>query len=160
MKLIERRAAFEMLKEIRNEVEDGYGFQFAKWLEWLEKLPVRRDYCYDCPGYKAFFDDADGQTDAEILGVIRSMYSCFDEDERRVYRALSHAIDALEKMPTIERKTGKWIDACIPNDNGGLFVIVCDQCKTFFPLQFGASHNFCPNCGAKMKGEENEADRC
>ena len=31
-----------------------------------------------------------------------------------------------------ERKKGKWIDAVLPNDNGGLPVQVCDQCNTFF----------------------------
>ena len=52
-----------------------------------------------------------------------------------------------------ERIKGHWIDAVIPNDSGGLPVIVCDKCNTFFPLQFGDSHNFCPNCGADMRGE-------
>ena len=55
-----------------------------------------------------------------------------------------------------ERIKGHWIDAVIPNDSGGLPVIVCDKCNTFFPLQFGASHNFCPNCGADMRGEQDE----
>ena len=53
-----------------------------------------------------------------------------------------------------EPKRGKWIDGIIPNDSGGLPVIVCDQCNTFFPLQFGDGHNFCPNCGAKMEVTE------
>ena len=67
--------------------------------------------------------------------------------------ALDIAIDLL-KQP--ERKKGHWIDAVIPNDSGGLPVIVCDKCNTFFPLQFGASHNFYPNCGADMRGEHDE----
>ena len=50
-----------------------------------------------------------------------------------------------------ERIKGHWIDAVIPNDSGGLPVIVCDKCNTFFPLQFGDGHNFCPNCGADMR---------
>ena len=58
----------------------------------------------------------------------------------------------LKQLPPAqpEQRTGKWIDGIIPNDSGGLPVIVCDQCNTFFPLQFGDGHNFCPNCGAKM----------
>ena len=55
---------------------------------------------------------------------------------------------------TPKQRTGKWIDGIIPNDSGGLPVIVCDQCNTFFPLQFGDGHNFCPNCGAKMEGKQ------
>jgi NADH pyrophosphatase NudC (nudix superfamily) len=61
----------------------------------------------------------------------------------------------IDVAPTIEeRKTGKWIDAVLPNDNGGLPVQVCDQCNTFFPLAYtGGGHRFCPNCGAKMEAE-------
>ena len=59
-------------------------------------------------------------------------------------------------IPPAEPKRGKWIDGIIPNDSGGLPVIVCDQCNTFFPLQFGDGHNFCPNCGADMRGEQDE----
>ena len=66
--------------------------------------------------------------------------------------------ERLEQLPSAqpERIKGHWIDAVIPNDSGGLPVIVCDKCNTFFPLQFGASHNFCPNCGADMRGENDE----
>ena len=54
-----------------------------------------------------------------------------------------------------ERIKGHWIDAVIPNDNGGLPVQVCDQCNTFFPLAYtGGGHSFCPNCGADMRGEQ------
>lgn len=71
-------------------------------------------------------------------------------------KALAKAM--IESLPSAqpERIKGHWIDAVIPNDSGGLPVIVCDKCNTFFPLQFGASHNFCPNCGADMRGEQNE----
>ena len=66
-----------------------------------------------------------------------------------------YAADAVRELPAVqpERKTGKWIDAVVA---GELPVIVCDQCNTFFPLQFGASHNFCPNCGADMRGENDD----
>ena len=51
--------------------------------------------------------------------------------------ALKMAIDALE-----QQKTGHWID----NHNG---TFACDRC--------GCKHsksNYCPNCGASMKGAE------
>jgi hypothetical protein len=67
----------------------------------------------------------------------------------------------IEILPSAEpeRKKGKWIDAVIPNDNGGLPVQVCDQCNTFFPLAYtGGGHRFCPNCGADMRGGQNEND--
>lgn len=61
----------------------------------------------------------------------------------------------IKRLPSAqpERKKGKWIDAIIADT---LPVIVCDQCNTFFPLAFGASHNFCPNCGADMREEEQD----
>ena len=42
--------------------------------------------------------------------------------------------DRIKRLPSAqpERKKGKWIDAVLPNDNGGLPVQVCDQCNTFF----------------------------
>ena len=72
------------------------------------------------------------------------------------------ALKALINMqPTIEeRKKGKWIDTVIPNYTGDLPTLACDQCYTFFPLAYtGGGHSFCPNCGADMRGEEDETDR-
>ena len=77
------------------------------------------------------------------------------------WRGLARTIvKAIEQLPPAqpERKKGKWIDAVIPNDKGGLPVQVCDQCNTFFPLAYtGGGHRFCPNCGADMRGGEDEA---
>ena len=70
------------------------------------------------------------------------------------YEFYQKVITAVGKLPPAESKRGKWIDGIIPNDSGGLPVIVCDQCNTFFPLQFGDGHNFCPNCGADMRQRE------
>ena len=64
--------------------------------------------------------------------------------------------ETLDTVPSVtpKRKTGKWIDAVLQNDNGGLPVQVCDQCNTFFPLAYtGGGHRFCPSCGAKMEVE-------
>lgn len=50
----------------------------------------------------------------------------------------------LEKQPTIEeRKRGKWIK------DGNKWM--CDKCGE---LVYDDDHNFCPNCGAYMRGEE------
>ena len=52
-----------------------------------------------------------------------------------------------------ERNTGKWIV-----HPGGKFVgfpykhYECDQCRDFEP----EARNFCPNCGADMRGEDDE----
>ena len=99
--------------------------------------------------------------DADAL--MKSMYhQAFETDEDTMwqsgcwvrYRAIEKVV---EEQPTIEpmRKKGKWIDGVLPNDSGGLQVQVCDQCNTFFPLAYtGGGHNYCPNCGARMEGED------
>ena len=52
----------------------------------------------------------------------------------------------------------EWIDAEIPLESGGSMPIqVCNLCKTFYPLEYtGGGHRFCPNCGARMKGADDE----
>lgn len=67
-------------------------------------------------------------------------------------QAVSEIREMLEREP--DRKNGQWLDGVLPNDNGGLPVIVCDQCNTFYPLTFGASHNYCPSCGSDMREGE------
>ena len=53
---------------------------------------------------------------------------------------------------------GEWIDAEIPLESGGSMPIqACSLCKTFYPLAYtGGGHRFCPNCGARMKGADDE----
>lgn len=73
------------------------------------------------------------------------------KDKARYDKAVKMSVDALKEP---ERKKGKWI----PHE-GGKFVgfpymhYECSECRVFEPIET----NFCPNCGAKMKGgEENE----
>ena len=58
----------------------------------------------------------------------------------------------------VARPQGKWIDAEIPLESGDTLPIqVCNLCKTFYPLAYtGGGHRFCPNCGARMKGADDE----
>ena len=60
------------------------------------------------------------------------------EDRRTFY-------EVIERQPTIEeRKTGKWIYA--PTEPLGY---ICSECK-----KGCCRYNFCPNCGADMRGEQ------
>jgi len=86
-----------------------------------------------------------------LLDVFEHFVPWDTEKDRN--RAIHH-VRELAPSAQPERIKGHWIDAVIPNDSGGLPVIVCDKCHTFFPLQFGDGHNFCPHCGADMRGEE------
>lgn len=71
-----------------------------------------------------------------------------DENTLADNKALSMAIEALEDRPT-----GKWINGGSTN---GIYYKKCNQCfavidETFFAYDFDV--NYCPNCGAYMKGE-------
>ena len=61
---------------------------------------------------------------------------------------------AMDKMGAIEpeRKKGAWI-------NEGR-IIRCNKCKTGYAVVKGMksalTYNFCPNCGADMRGEQDE----
>ena len=67
-------------------------------------------------------------------------------------------IEHLEQMPSADRPQGEWLDYEIPLEDGGAMPIqVCSLCKTFYPLAYtGGGHRFCPNCGARMKGADDE----
>lgn len=91
---------------------------------------------------------------AAIDAIMSTEPVVFDAQTLEPHQRTKDVIAAINELPSAQpgRKKGKWIDGVLPNDTGGLPVIVCDQCNTFYPLQFGASHNFCPNCGADMRG--------
>lgn len=69
------------------------------------------------------------------------------------------ACDVIEAIPSADRPQGEWVDAEIPLESGDTMPIqVCNLCKTFYPLAYtGGGHRFCPNCGARMKGADDES---
>ncbi len=89
-----------------------------------------------------------------MIDIGKDLQKAYEEGYKqgRYDEKVETEMSLLEEEP--ERKTGRWIDAVLPNDNGGLPVQVCDQCNTFFPLAYtGGGHRFCPHCGAKMEVE-------
>lgn len=68
-------------------------------------------------------------------------------DDERADACLHHYID-ISNLPTVEeRKEGEWIDAGWDGEKCSLCGWSIDD--TYYSKQF----NFCPNCGAYMKGE-------
>ena len=62
-------------------------------------------------------------------------------------------VDLLENLPSAEPKKGKWI-ATGRKFEGGYFWIRCSECG-YRDIDAPSSRtNFCPNCGADMRGEE------
>lgn len=70
---------------------------------------------------------------------------------------IPYAVNALFKVPSAERPQGEWI----PSDTDGF---VCSVCKNGYrnqPTLMGRPmFEYCPVCGARMKGADDEADRC
>ena len=60
----------------------------------------------------------------------------------------SQILDEIEKLPSAERH-GKWLDGY--GFAGNYYdCFVCNQCKK----ESMAKTNYCPNCGARMDGEQ------
>jgi len=74
-------------------------------------------------------------------------------------RMLSMIID---NAPTVEQQKGKWIYST-PVDKEKEYGGYCSRCKCDMPIfiedwkQVYCETDYCPNCGAKMKGGEENA---
>lgn len=71
--------------------------------------------------------------------------------------ATAKAIHCIENMPSIERKKGKWHQRFYPK----VEMMVCSECDNEFSYDAETGvrdYNFCPNCGADMRGENNETN--
>lgn len=62
-----------------------------------------------------------------------------------------HFINAIDNAPTVEQPQGEWINREAVSNTIFPFWerYECNQCH-----KFNGYSNFCPNCGAKMKGGE------
>ena len=81
----------------------------------------------------------------------------FEYDVCGIGKVTLECMDELMGM-IADRPQGEWVDAEIPLESGDTMPIqVCNLCKTFYPLAYtGGGHRFCPNCGARMKGADDE----
>lgn len=75
-------------------------------------------------------------------------YAICDESTESYTNGLTDAYNLICQLPSVqtERKTGKW------DDIGGIIRWGCPICHYAYETKY----NFCPNCGADMRGEEDE----
>lgn len=86
----------------------------------------------------------------------------FKEHWNKEYRMLFPSdkyLVALSNFPAIDPSTlrpkGEWIIEIIDKEKREISVS-CSECEAFFSLNsfdFGLCYNFCPTCGADMRGE-------
>lgn len=55
-------------------------------------------------------------------------------------------------LPSAERKKGEWLEH-YSHEDGERDGVECSKCRTHYYFG-GQLMNFCPNCGAEMRGEE------
>lgn len=69
------------------------------------------------------------------------------------YKLISKVINLIVSTPTIEPRRGWW-EIC--EDDDGMYG-VCSECGEDADFNhYGISYNFCPHCGADMRGETDE----
>ena len=137
---ISRRLAEIKLKELVNEMESIFAD--------IREKEVNDCVCglceYDCDhGIDGFAN--------ECPGFERD--DCFKLKER--YRKeWTNTSDLPSVKP--ERKTGHWIihsDDLFPSES----TQECSECHEHQPLDWRRSDNYCPNCGAKMEVDNDQA---
>lgn len=94
----------------------------------------------------------------EVHFTIKSTVD-FSSHKKAVHEIIDHILDAqekaLSKLPSAE-KTGKWI--CEPHPiwgKLGMHIAKCSECGFSGVTD---KWNFCPDCGAKMEGVEDEEE--
>lgn len=83
-----------------------------------------------------------------IEELVSTMSVCVSKEECKGMNWMKQrAILAIENLPTAE-KVGKWIGS---GDFDEYYR--CSECRKG-ETQFGGLYRYCPNCGARMDGEE------
>ena len=65
-------------------------------------------------------------------------------------------VQTVEKLPPAqpERIRGRWLRH--EDEDGEHYGDKCSECGEWYVMPYGKT-NFCPNCGAEMRGEQNDS---
>lgn len=133
---ISRQGAIEALKNQMSDCNDLYNIPVRRSIVILEQLPPAQpdldQWCTDCKEY-----DSEKHHCPRFSRVIR---------------------EALKDAQLEQRKGGKWIPQDMNQSNGMISTAVYYYPKCSVCGWTANFTNFCPNCGADMRGEKDEVD--
>lgn len=95
----------------------------------------------------------------DAIGYIKHVYhesvKFYEVDEEEVIDSLVEALNALPSADVEPVRHGHWIRESVGSDNSseGYFKISMAECSECGTCVMGKP-NYCPNCGARMDGEE------
>ena len=72
------------------------------------------------------------------------------------HRGISVSISALYRVPSADRPQGKWLD--VWQDGICSWRGTCSVCRSTNDIPPPFEANFCPSCGARMKGADDETN--
>ena len=93
--------------------------------------------------------------------AIDALRTCYDTetitmDNGDEYINYGDAVGELEQLPPIQPKRGRWIKLDMHIGMADHKCTACEQ-ECYVPTCMGEPmYAFCPNCGAKMRGEQDE----
>lgn len=92
----------------------------------------------------------------EVLDYLKIEIGFWKHEDEKVHKAVGIIEFVIEELPIIEsRPKGEWIK----NEFGWYFhCSVCKENNLLHTDEANALSNYCPHCGADMRGEENVND--
>lgn len=144
-----------LIKVAQAEIEWEYPLDYSVAFDMAIKA-LEQEPCEDAISRQAAIDAVKARiTYAKAIDKNGNAYNMFESENAELEKAIRN----IEILPSVvrENQTGHWIDAKVgkffPSND-----FKCSECGNI--LDFGGVNcgrgdaNYCPNCGAKMGGEQ------